>query len=74
MDRLAKIGRFIFRCAQKTLLTSGLFCAYMFGIGPMAALSRLSAIFIRESGTGKDTFWEPARGYSADLKDAREQS
>jgi len=74
MDRIRKITRFIFRCVQKILLPAGLFSAYIFGIGLMAVVSRLFAVFTRETETVKDTFWKPAKGYSADISDAGEQS
>ena len=73
MDKLKNAMRAIFLAVQKALVTGALFAAYLFGIGAMAALSRVFG-FLPGRPAGKDSFWEKAAPLACDIKDAGEQS
>ncbi|HNW44494.1 MAG TPA: hypothetical protein PKI19_08310 [Elusimicrobiales bacterium] len=73
MDKFRKAGRALYLAVQKTIVVSALFFAYFFGIGLMAALSRVFS-FLPRQAAGKDSFWAETDRSNCGGSDAAEQS
>jgi hypothetical protein len=73
MDKFRKAGKALYLAVQRALVTAALFFAYLFGIGLMAALSRIFNFQPRRP-VGKESFWEEQAQSGCGESDAAEQS